>query len=86
MDFRGQVRKWVSMITCIFWSEIVSGFGYIHAYPHQEFPGTPPPPPGHEDIGVLGQFCAEVIASAFPHTQNAPVELGRRHQTNNFIT
>ena len=44
MDFRGQVRKWVSMITCIFWSEIVSGFGYIHAYPHQEFPGTPPLP------------------------------------------
>ena len=75
MDFRGQVRKSVSMITCIFWSEIVSGFGYIHAYPPPGIPRNTPPPPGHEDITVLGQFCAEVIASAFTHTQNAPVEL-----------
>ena len=59
MDFRGQVRKWVSVITCIFWSEIVLVIGYIHAYPHQEFPGIPPP--DHEDIAVLGQFCAEVM-------------------------
>ena len=25
----------------------------------QEYP--PPPPLGHEDIAVLGQFCAEVM-------------------------
>ena len=35
----------------------------------------------HEDIGVLGQFCAEVITiSAFTHTQNSPVELRGRYQ------
>ena len=60
MDFRGQVRKWVSVITCIFWSKIVLVIRYIHANPYQEFPGIPPPP-GHEDIAVLGQFCAEVM-------------------------
>ena len=55
MDFRGQVGKWVSIITCIFWSEIVSGFGYIHVYPHQEFPGIPPPP------GSRGYCCFRSI-------------------------
>ena len=35
----------------------------------------------HEDIGVLGQFCAEVITiSAFIHMQNSPVELRGRYQ------
>jgi len=34
-----------------------------------------------EDIGVLGQFCAEVITtSAFTHMQNSPVELRGRYQ------
>ena len=35
----------------------------------------------HEDIGVLGQFCAEVITiSAFTHMQNSPVELRGGYQ------
>ena len=37
-----------------------------------------------EDILVLSQFCAEVInlMPYLPHTQNDPLELWRRSQTN----
>ena len=35
----------------------------------------------HDDIAVLGQFCAEVITiSAFTNMQNSPVELRGRYQ------
>ena len=36
-----------------------------------------------EDIAFFDQFCAEVITQCSYHTQNAPVQLWKRYQTNN---
>ena len=38
----------------------------------------------HDDVAVLGEFCAKIITHCFTHTQNAPVKLWGWYQMNSI--